>query len=151
METKRDRAGRTIAAIFVCVFLIYFSSVFYGSSQGAYDRADAALRLASISSVFPDADEAASPIFTLLSLLPLAFAALYALGIKWSGRVFVASFAAYVLSPVFFNFDGVEIYASIDILGEAILFALGGMLSLQIVTFERNATALTGQEADAGT
>lgn len=87
----------------------------------------------SIDSSFPSDGNIQLLAFLVSSIIPAISALLYILNIKFSDILFVATFAAYLASPLVFNVEGAELYSSVDIFTENLVSAIGGMLCLHII------------------
>jgi hypothetical protein len=146
----QNRIGRLVSMLFVVGTIATYSTVTLDPIPSmAYDKVDSILAASSIESVFPLEGSPQLFAFLVISILPAFFALMYFLNIKYSNIFFVATFAVYLASPLIFNFEGAELYSSLDIFSENLLSALGGALCFLIISTNGILTGSTQDISDA--
>lgn len=128
---------------------MYSSLAFDPIPSMASDKVDSILAASSIESVFPSDGTAQLFAFLASVALPAIFAMMYFLNIKYSDILFVVTFATYLVSPLLFNFEGAELYSSLDIFSENLVNAVGGMLCLHIISTSGILAGLNEEVNDA--
>ena len=131
----QNRMGRLISMLFIVGTIATYSAIAIDPIPSvASDKVDSILAASSIESVFPSDGDPELLAFLVSSALPAIFALMYFLNIKYSHILFTVTFTAYLVSPLIFNFEGAELYSSLDIFCENLVSAIGGMLCLHIIS-----------------
>jgi hypothetical protein len=132
----RKILSASYVVIFIVMVLDVFTPIFPSTApQLTLEKAIPCLKENSIDGVFfaKGLTSISDLIFSTAGLLSLFFALIYAFNVKFAGLSFIFVFVLNLLSTLFSNIGGAEIYTASDIFFENALSAIGGMICLEVV------------------